>query len=52
MGLAEDVTILPGMQLIGATVIGEDAVVGPDCTLKDVEVGAGARVVRTTGSSP
>ncbi len=45
--LAPDVTILPGVQLLGATVVAEDAVVGPDCTLKDVEVGPGARVVRT-----
>ena len=42
-------TILPGVQLLGATVVEEDAVIGPDCTLKDVEVGAGARVVRTHG---
>jgi bifunctional UDP-N-acetylglucosamine pyrophosphorylase / glucosamine-1-phosphate N-acetyltransferase len=48
--LAEDVTILPGVQLLRATVVGEDAVIGPDCTLEDVEVGAGARVVRTHGS--
>jgi bifunctional UDP-N-acetylglucosamine pyrophosphorylase/glucosamine-1-phosphate N-acetyltransferase len=47
--LAEDVTILPGTQLLGATVVGEDAVIGPDTTLKDCEVGAGARVVRTHG---
>ena len=47
--LAEDVTILPGTQLLGATVVAEDAVVGPDCTLKDCEVGTGARVVRTHG---
>ncbi|MGZ6764543.1 MAG: bifunctional UDP-N-acetylglucosamine diphosphorylase/glucosamine-1-phosphate N-acetyltransferase GlmU [Nocardioides sp.] len=47
--LAQDVTILPGTQLLGATVVGEDAVVGPDTTLKDCEVGAGARVVRTHG---
>jgi bifunctional UDP-N-acetylglucosamine pyrophosphorylase/glucosamine-1-phosphate N-acetyltransferase len=45
--LAPDVTILPGVQLLGTTVVDEDAVVGPDSTLKDVEVGAGARVVRT-----
>jgi bifunctional UDP-N-acetylglucosamine pyrophosphorylase/glucosamine-1-phosphate N-acetyltransferase len=45
--LATDVTILPGTQLLGATVVGEDAVVGPDTTLKDCEVGAGARVIRT-----
>ncbi len=47
--LAEDVTILPGTQLIGATVVAEDAVIGPDTTLEDCEVGAGARVVRTHG---
>jgi len=29
--------------------VAEDAVVGPDCTLTDVEVGAGATVVRTHG---
>ena len=45
--LAPDVTILPGVQLLGTTTVAEDAVVGPDSTLKDVEVGAGARVVRT-----
>jgi bifunctional UDP-N-acetylglucosamine pyrophosphorylase/glucosamine-1-phosphate N-acetyltransferase len=45
--LAADVTLLPGVQLLGATVVEEDAVIGPDSTLKDVEVGAGARVVRT-----
>ena len=27
--------------------VAEDAVIGPDCTLKDTEVGAGAKVVRT-----
>ncbi|MCW2852830.1 MAG: glmU [Nocardioides sp.] len=47
--LAQDVTILPGTQLLGATVVAEDAVIGPDCTLKDCEIGAGARVVRTHG---
>ncbi len=45
--LEPDVTVLPGVQLLGATVVAEDAVIGPDTTLKDVEVGAGARVVRT-----
>jgi bifunctional UDP-N-acetylglucosamine pyrophosphorylase/glucosamine-1-phosphate N-acetyltransferase len=45
--LEPDVTILPGTQLIGATVVHEDAVVGPDTTLKDCEIGAGARVIRT-----
>jgi len=47
--LAADVTILPGTQLLGATVVSEDAVVGPDTTLEDCEIGAGARVVRTHG---
>ncbi|HSU02399.1 MAG TPA: NTP transferase domain-containing protein, partial [Nocardioides sp.] len=35
-----DATILPGTQLLGATIVHEDAVVGPDTTLKDCEVGA------------
>ena len=47
--LEQDVTILPGVQLVGATTVAEDAVIGPDCTLKDVEVGPGAKVVRTHG---
>lgn len=47
--LEPDATILPGTQLLGATVVHEDAVVGPDTTLKDCAVGAGARVVRTHG---
>ena len=44
--LAPDVTILPGTQLLGATLVAEDAVIGPDTTLKDCEIGEGARVVR------
>jgi bifunctional UDP-N-acetylglucosamine pyrophosphorylase/glucosamine-1-phosphate N-acetyltransferase len=47
--LEPDVTLLPGVQLLGATTVAEDAVVGPDTTLKDVEVGRGAHVVRTHG---
>jgi bifunctional UDP-N-acetylglucosamine pyrophosphorylase/glucosamine-1-phosphate N-acetyltransferase len=47
--LEPDVVILPGTQLLGATVVREDAVIGPDTTLKDCEIGAGARVVRTHG---
>ncbi len=47
--LNPDVTLLPGVQLLGATVVEEDAVIGPDTTLKDCEIGAGARVVRTHG---
>ncbi|TQF73963.1 bifunctional UDP-N-acetylglucosamine diphosphorylase/glucosamine-1-phosphate N-acetyltransferase GlmU [Rhodococcus spelaei] len=42
-----DATIKPGVQLHGRTEIGEDAVVGPNSTLTDVVVGAGASVVRT-----
>jgi bifunctional UDP-N-acetylglucosamine pyrophosphorylase/glucosamine-1-phosphate N-acetyltransferase len=45
--LAPDVVLLPGTQLLGATAVAEDAVIGPDCTLKDCEIGRGARVVRT-----
>jgi bifunctional UDP-N-acetylglucosamine pyrophosphorylase/glucosamine-1-phosphate N-acetyltransferase len=47
--LAPDVILLPGTQLLGATTVAEDAVVGPDTTLKDCEIGAGARVVRAHG---
>ena len=45
--LSPDVTLLPGVQLHGECVIGEGATIGPDCTLTDTEVGAGARVTRT-----
>ncbi len=48
--LERDVTLLPGTQLHGATRVAEGAVVGPDTTLTDVAVGAGARVTRTHGS--
>lgn len=42
-----DVTIRPGTQLKGATVIATGAVVGPDTTLVDCEVGENAEVKRT-----
>jgi bifunctional UDP-N-acetylglucosamine pyrophosphorylase/glucosamine-1-phosphate N-acetyltransferase len=42
-----DVTILPGVQLQGRTVIADNVTVGPDSTLEDVEVGEGAHVTRT-----
>ncbi len=45
--LAEDVELLPGTQLKGATVVAAGAIVGPDTTLVDCEVGAGAVVKRT-----
>jgi bifunctional UDP-N-acetylglucosamine pyrophosphorylase/glucosamine-1-phosphate N-acetyltransferase len=48
--IAPDVTILPGVQLHGACDIAADAVIGPDSTLSDTEVGAGATISRTHGS--
>jgi bifunctional UDP-N-acetylglucosamine pyrophosphorylase/glucosamine-1-phosphate N-acetyltransferase len=48
--LAADVTILPGTQLLGATVVATGATIGPDTTLRNVEVGRDATVVRTHGS--
>ncbi|MFZ0530965.1 MAG: bifunctional UDP-N-acetylglucosamine diphosphorylase/glucosamine-1-phosphate N-acetyltransferase GlmU [Propionicimonas sp.] len=45
--LAEDVTLLPGTSLEGATSVSRGATIGPDTTLIDVEVGENARVVRT-----
>lgn len=47
--LAQDVVIEPGVQLHGRTVVGEGAVIGPDSTLTDMEIGAGASVIRTHG---
>ena len=48
--LDEDCEVLPGTQLKGATAIARGAVVGPDTTLTDCEVGEGARVSRTDGT--
>lgn len=48
--IGRDVTILPGTQLHGATVIGDGATVGPDTTLTDVTVGEGATVFRVHGT--
>jgi bifunctional UDP-N-acetylglucosamine pyrophosphorylase / glucosamine-1-phosphate N-acetyltransferase len=47
--LNRDVVIEPGVQLRGRTVVGEGAVIGPDTTLTDVEIGASAQVIRTHG---
>lgn len=47
--LAEDVTILPNTQLLGATRVETGAIIGPDTTLRDVEVGEYAHVIRTHG---
>ncbi|WP_022909504.1 bifunctional UDP-N-acetylglucosamine diphosphorylase/glucosamine-1-phosphate N-acetyltransferase GlmU [Aestuariimicrobium kwangyangense] len=48
--LERDVVLKPNTSLEGATSVGEGALIGPDTTLVDVEVGAGAHVVRTHGS--
>ncbi|GAA2111372.1 bifunctional UDP-N-acetylglucosamine diphosphorylase/glucosamine-1-phosphate N-acetyltransferase GlmU [Microlunatus panaciterrae] len=48
--LAEDVTLLPGTTLQGATSVATGAVIGPETTLTDVEVGENATVTRTQGS--
>ena len=45
--IGRDAMILPGTQLLGATTIGERAVIGPDTTLTDTEVGEAAEVKRT-----
>jgi bifunctional UDP-N-acetylglucosamine pyrophosphorylase/glucosamine-1-phosphate N-acetyltransferase len=45
--LAPDVTLLPGVQLLGHSQIASGAVVGPDSTLRDVSVGHDAEVSRT-----
>ncbi len=47
--LESDVTILPNTQLLGATSVATGAVIGPDTTLRDVEVGENAHVIRTHG---
>jgi bifunctional UDP-N-acetylglucosamine pyrophosphorylase/glucosamine-1-phosphate N-acetyltransferase len=44
--LAQDAVVEPHTFLRGHTVVGEGAVIGPDTTLIDVVVGAGAHVVR------
>ena len=48
--LEPDVTLLPGTQLLGATVVASGASIGPDTTLRNVEVGADATIVRTQGA--
>jgi len=45
--LSPDVTILPGTQIRGATVVESGATIGPDTTLLDCEIGEGATVKRT-----
>lgn len=47
--IAPDVTLLPGTHLLGATSIATGAEIGPDTSLKDVEVGSGATITRSQG---
>lgn len=48
--LEADATLLPNVQLSGTTAIYAGATVGPDCTLTDTIVEAGASVIRTTAN--
>ncbi len=49
--LEPDVTLLPGTRLHGATAVAAGAVIGPDTTLTDTTVEAGARVRSSTCDS-
>ena len=44
--IGRDTLIQPNCQLLGATTIGAEARIGPDCTLESCEVGDGAEVRR------
>ncbi|TDO45884.1 bifunctional UDP-N-acetylglucosamine pyrophosphorylase/glucosamine-1-phosphate N-acetyltransferase [Kribbella sp. VKM Ac-2527] len=48
--LAPDVTLLPNTQLHGTTTVATGAIIGPDTTLTDVEVGEDATIIRCHGS--
>jgi bifunctional UDP-N-acetylglucosamine pyrophosphorylase / glucosamine-1-phosphate N-acetyltransferase len=50
VSIEPDATLLPNTQLHGTTTVGEGAAIGPDTTLTNVEIGAGATVIRTHGS--
>ncbi len=45
--LEPDVTLLPGVQLLGRTTVARGSTIGPDCTLSDCAVQEGASVVRS-----
>lgn len=45
--LAPDITILPNTHILRATTIAEGAIIGPDTTLVDCEIGEGAIVRRS-----
>jgi bifunctional UDP-N-acetylglucosamine pyrophosphorylase/glucosamine-1-phosphate N-acetyltransferase len=49
--LGQDVTLLPSTRLHGLTRIGVGSTVGPDTSLRDVEVGQNAKISRTQGDS-
>ena len=49
--LGQDVTLLPSTRLHGLTRVGVGAVIGPDTTLRDVEVGQNVKISRTQGES-
>lgn len=48
--IGRDTVIQPGTQLLGATRIAGNCVIGPDTTLADVTVGDSASVIRTHGT--
>jgi bifunctional UDP-N-acetylglucosamine pyrophosphorylase/glucosamine-1-phosphate N-acetyltransferase len=48
VSLEPDVTLLPGVRLAGLTRVASGAVIGPDCSLTDTEIGADAIVRNTT----
>ena len=45
--LANDVTVLPGTQILGSTTVATGAIIGPDSTLLDCEIGENAVVKRS-----
>ena len=45
--LANDVTVLPGTQILGSTTVATGAIIGPDSTLLDCEIGEDAVVKRS-----
>ena len=49
--LGQDVTLLPSTRLHGLTRIGVGSTIGPDTSLRDVEVGQHAKISRTQGDS-
>lgn len=49
--IGQDAKILPSTRLLGITSIGVGAVIGPDSTLTDCEVGASAVVTRTVAEN-